>query len=198
MLHSTIASGDHAVGYPVRMKVDRGGKCFQLWLAIRIIAFPNGTCSAHLGSKTYVLNTHDSRGRVELAVSASMSRTDLFDRVGSSGEPILSPDRKSRSAAKASLVSNRRLSPRARGRIPHHLSRLLDRSGGLSSRARMALVTAPLQIAADDIHGENTPRYQPQKVAAMEGDWRHGAVGAGEPLACLPFRTNRESETTLR
>ncbi len=46
----------------------------------------------------------------------------------------------------------------------------------------MVLVTAPLQIAAGDIQGENTLQYQPQKVAAMEGDWRHGLAGSGEPL----------------
>lgn len=46
----------------------------------------------------------------------------------------------------------------------------------------MVLAAAPLQIAAGDIQGENTLRYQPQKVAAMEGDWQHGASGSGEPL----------------
>ena len=46
----------------------------------------------------------------------------------------------------------------------------------------MILVAAPLQIIAGDIQGENTLRYQPQKVAAMEGDWRRGAPGSGEPL----------------
>ncbi len=46
----------------------------------------------------------------------------------------------------------------------------------------MVLVTAPLQIAAGDAQGENSLHYQPQKVAAMEGDWRRGEAGAGEPL----------------
>ena len=46
----------------------------------------------------------------------------------------------------------------------------------------MVLVAAPLQIAAGDIQGDNTLRYQPQKVAAMEGDWHPGKPGSGEPL----------------
>ena len=46
----------------------------------------------------------------------------------------------------------------------------------------MVLCAAPLQIAAGDIQGDNTLQYQPQKVAAMEGDWRHGEPGSGEPL----------------
>jgi cytochrome d ubiquinol oxidase subunit I len=35
----------------------------------------------------------------------------------------------------------------------------------------MATVVAPLQIIAGDMHGLNTLRYQPAKVAALEGDW---------------------------
>ena len=46
----------------------------------------------------------------------------------------------------------------------------------------MVLMAAPLQIAAGDIQGDNTLQYQPQKVAAMEGDWHPGKPGRGEPL----------------
>jgi cytochrome d ubiquinol oxidase subunit I len=46
----------------------------------------------------------------------------------------------------------------------------------------MAVCATPLQIVAGDILGENTLRYQPQKVAAMEGDWDKPQPGAGEPL----------------
>jgi cytochrome bd ubiquinol oxidase subunit I len=35
----------------------------------------------------------------------------------------------------------------------------------------MAVIVAPLQIAAGDIHGLNTLEYQPAKIAAMEGDY---------------------------
>jgi len=46
----------------------------------------------------------------------------------------------------------------------------------------MAACATPLQIVAGDVLGENSLRYQPQKVAAMEGDWQAPAPGAGEPL----------------
>lgn len=60
----------------------------------------------------------------------------------------------------------------------------------------MVAVVAPLQLAVGDQHGENTLQHQPQKVAAMEGDWNPGPPGAGEPmiLFALPDmerRTNR-------
>ena len=35
----------------------------------------------------------------------------------------------------------------------------------------MATIVAPLQILAGDAHGLNTLKYQPAKLAAMEGDW---------------------------
>ena len=43
----------------------------------------------------------------------------------------------------------------------------------------MAVVVAPLQIMAGDIHGLNTLEYQPAKIAAMEGDFE---TKAGTPL----------------
>jgi cytochrome d ubiquinol oxidase subunit I len=46
----------------------------------------------------------------------------------------------------------------------------------------MAVVAAPLQIIAGDIQGDNTLQFQPQKVAAMEGDWERKPEGVGEPL----------------
>ncbi|AHI25508.1 cytochrome D ubiquinol oxidase subunit I [Komagataeibacter xylinus] len=35
----------------------------------------------------------------------------------------------------------------------------------------MAAIVAPIQIMAGDAHGLNTLKYQPAKIAAMEGDW---------------------------
>lgn len=35
----------------------------------------------------------------------------------------------------------------------------------------MAALVAPLQVLAGDAHGLNTLKYQPVKIAAMEGDW---------------------------
>jgi len=36
----------------------------------------------------------------------------------------------------------------------------------------MAAFVAPAQIVMGDIHGLNTLKYQPAKIAAMEGDWK--------------------------
>jgi cytochrome d ubiquinol oxidase subunit I len=50
-----------------------------------------------------------------------------------------------------------------------------DRSAGVVTALRTAITTAalfiPLQILAGDFHGLNTLEHQPQKVAAMEGNW---------------------------
>ena len=43
----------------------------------------------------------------------------------------------------------------------------------------MAVIVAPLQIAAGDMHGLNTLEYQPAKIAAMEGDYE---TMTGTPL----------------
>jgi cytochrome bd ubiquinol oxidase subunit I len=43
----------------------------------------------------------------------------------------------------------------------------------------MAVIVAPLQIFAGDLHGLNTLKYQPAKIAAMEG---HYDTHAGAPL----------------
>lgn len=50
---------------------------------------------------------------------------------------------------------------------------------GFSAALWIAAVLAPLQIALGDAHGLNTRRYQPIKVAAMEGDWE---TRRGQPL----------------
>lgn len=46
----------------------------------------------------------------------------------------------------------------------------------------LALVMLPVQIVVGDLHGENTLKHQPQKVAAMEGDWHRPPPGEGEPM----------------
>ncbi len=51
----------------------------------------------------------------------------------------------------------------------------------------MAAIVAPLQIAMGDTHGLNTLKYQPMKIAAMEGDWDpSGPDGAPLILFGLP------------
>ena len=58
-----------------------------------------------------------------------------------------------------------------------------DRTAGVASTLRSGLILAavliPIQIFAGDIHGLNTLEHQPQKVAAMEGNWE---TGPNKPL----------------
>jgi len=60
-------------------------------------------------------------------------------------------------------------------------------------------VLAPVQIVAGDLQGENTLRYQPQKVAAMEGAWTRPPPGTGEPLRlfALPDMAERQNHFEL-
>ncbi len=56
----------------------------------------------------------------------------------------------------------------------------------------MAVILAPLQVIAGDLHGLNTFKYQPAKVAAMEG---HFETQAGAPLIIIGW-PDMEAETT--
>ena len=53
-----------------------------------------------------------------------------------------------------------------------------DRSEAVRTTLKTGLITAalliPIQIVAGDLHGLNTLEHQPQKVAAMEGNWETG------------------------
>ncbi len=51
----------------------------------------------------------------------------------------------------------------------------------LSMAMWMLVVVVPIQIVAGDAHGVNTLKYQPAKVAAMEGHWEN-KPGEGLPL----------------
>ena len=63
----------------------------------------------------------------------------------------------------------------------------------------MVLFAAPAQMIAGDVQGENTLRYQPQKIAAMEGDWSEPPPGAGEPLVlfAVPNMATQSNEYTI-
>jgi cytochrome d ubiquinol oxidase subunit I len=72
-----------------------------------------------------------------------------------------------------------------------------DRSPAVMSALRFGVVVAailiPLQILAGDMHGLNTLEHQPQKVAAMEGNWE---TGPNKPLLLFAWpdeatRSNR-------
>ncbi len=56
----------------------------------------------------------------------------------------------------------------------------------------MALLVAPLQLVAGDLHGLNTLEHQPAKVAAMEGHWE---TKKGQPFILFGLPDD-EAETT--
>ncbi len=64
----------------------------------------------------------------------------------------------------------------------------------LSMAMGMVLVVTPLQIAIGDLHGLNTLKYQPAKIAAMEGHWRN-EPGKGVPLILFGW-PDMEAEAT--
>lgn len=75
-----------------------------------------------------------------------------------------------------------------------------DRSDGvrvaLKSAIALGAVLIPLQIFSGDLHGLNTLEHQPQKVAAMEGNWK---TGPNVPLLlfALPDEKERKNHFEL-
>ena len=63
----------------------------------------------------------------------------------------------------------------------------------LKTATTIAAVLIPLQILAGDFHGLNTLEHQPQKVAAMEGNWE---TGPNKPLIlfALPNKETRSND----
>lgn len=59
----------------------------------------------------------------------------------------------------------------------------------------MLLIVTPLQIFVGDIHGLNTLKHQPAKVAAMEGHWGGEPDADGVPLLLFGW-PDMEAETT--
>jgi len=64
----------------------------------------------------------------------------------------------------------------------------------LSMAMWMLLVVAPIQIFMGDLHGLNTLKHQPAKIAAMEGHWEN-TPGEGVPLILFGL-PDMEAETT--
>jgi cytochrome d ubiquinol oxidase subunit I len=58
----------------------------------------------------------------------------------------------------------------------------------------MVLVVAPIQIAVGDAHGLNTLRYQPAKIAALEGHWSN-EPGQAAPLILFGWPDMRAQTT---
>ena len=59
----------------------------------------------------------------------------------------------------------------------------------------MAVIVAPLQIAAGDFHGINTLQYQPAKIAAMEGDYE---TESGAPLILFGIPDDKAEVTRYK
>ncbi|OQM75665.1 cytochrome ubiquinol oxidase subunit I [Manganibacter manganicus] len=64
----------------------------------------------------------------------------------------------------------------------------------LSMAMWMLLVVAPIQIFIGDLHGLNTLKHQPAKIAAIEGHWEN-TPGEGVPLILFGL-PDMEAETT--
>ena len=60
----------------------------------------------------------------------------------------------------------------------------------------MIVAVAPLQIVAGDVQGLNTLKYQPAKIAAIEGDWR-SRRRAPEILFGIPNMQTQRTDYTL-
>lgn len=58
----------------------------------------------------------------------------------------------------------------------------------------MLLAVAPLQAVVGDFHGLNTLKYQPAKIAAIEGHWEN-KPGEGVPLALIGWPDMEEERT---
>ena len=58
----------------------------------------------------------------------------------------------------------------------------------------MVLITAPLQIVAGDRQGQNTLRYQPAKIAAIEGHWSN-QPGESVPLTLFGWPDMAQRKT---
>lgn len=71
-----------------------------------------------------------------------------------------------------------------------------DERATLSFGIILAAVLIPVQIFAGDLHGLNTLKHQPQKVAAMEGNWE---TGPNVPLLlfAIPDREARENRMEI-
>ncbi len=79
------------------------------------------------------------------------------------------------------------LRARALGRRPTEATRTM-----FSMAMWMAAIVAPMQILAGDTQGLNTLKYQPAKIAAMEGDFNGGRF-QGEKLFAIPNMKEQRS-----
>ena len=72
-----------------------------------------------------------------------------------------------------------------------------DITKSLSMAVAMILVAAPIQIIAGDAHGLNTLKYQPAKIAAIEGLWETEKGGTSLNLIGWPDMTEERTKFAL-
>ncbi len=61
----------------------------------------------------------------------------------------------------------------------------------------LILIVAPIQMVIGDMHGLNTLKYQPAKIAALEGHWENKA-GEKLPLILFGFPSMKEEKTLYK
>jgi cytochrome d ubiquinol oxidase subunit I len=73
-----------------------------------------------------------------------------------------------------------------------------DRAASVAATLRFGLVLAavliPVQMFVGDLHGLNTLKYQPQKIAAMEGNWE---TGGPRPLILFAWPDQEKRENLM-
>ena len=73
-----------------------------------------------------------------------------------------------------------------------------DKSASVAATLRFALILAavliPIQMFVGDSHGLNTLKYQPEKIAAMEGNWE---TGGPRPLILFAWPDEEKRENLM-
>ncbi|VWB28543.1 cytochrome bd ubiquinol oxidase subunit I [Burkholderia arboris] len=69
---------------------------------------------------------------------------------------------------------------------------------GFSMALWMLLILAPIQIVVGDAHGLNTRKYQPAKIAAIEGLWETEKGGTALNLVGLPDMNDEVTRYTVQ
>ncbi|MDC6636562.1 cytochrome ubiquinol oxidase subunit I, partial [Leclercia adecarboxylata] len=58
-------------------------------------------------------------------------------------------------------------------------------------------ITVPVHIFVGDMHGLNTLKRQPMKIAAVEAHWHQGQEGEGVPLVVFAVPNEKEERNDL-
>lgn len=67
----------------------------------------------------------------------------------------------------------------------------------LGAAVIFAAITVPVHIFVGDMHGLNTLKHQPMKIAAVEAHWHQGQEGEGVPLVVFAVPNEKEERNDL-